>query len=78
MNVNDLKILYGSLFRTIKRMKRDVENNLKFQKTDPQAYLEKLESEGKIFVPLTLQLGKTKKMKEFGEEGLKIIFNFVF
>lgn len=47
-------------------MKRDIENNLKFEKTDPQAYLEKIKSESKVFIPVTLNLGKIEKIKNFG------------
>ena len=65
LNVNDLKILYGSLFRTIKRMKRDIENNIKYEKTDPQAYMEKLKVENKSFIPVTLNLGKIEKLTKF-------------
>lgn len=71
-----MKILYGSLFRTIKRMKRDVENNMKYEKTDVQSYMEKLKAEGKVFVGLNLNLGKVTKIKEFGkaEFFLRIFF----
>ena len=69
-----MKILYGSLFRTIKRMKRDVENNLKYEKTDVQSYMEKIKAEGKVFVGLNLNLGKIKKIKEFGNQIFKATY----
>ncbi len=72
-----MKILYGSLFRTIKRMKRDVENNMKYEKTDIQAYMEKIKSEGKSFVALNLNIGKIKKIREFGKNKF-IYFHFHF
>lgn len=73
INVNDLKILYGSLFRTIKKMKRDIENNIKFDKTDPHAYMEKLKVENKSFIPVALNLGKNEKITTFGILILEIL-----
>jgi hypothetical protein len=47
-------------------MKRDIENNIKFEKADPQSYFEKLKIENKTFIPVTLNLGKTEKISKFG------------
>ena len=54
-------------------MKRDIENNIKFEKTDPQSYFEKLKVENRPFVPVTLNLGKSEKIAKFGK-----IFRFFF
>jgi hypothetical protein len=73
-----LNILSENLSRSVKRLKRDIENNLKNDKTDVEACFEKLKLEKRAFVyPLEkeFQLSGVTKSKEFGTKStnLKIL-----
>lgn len=69
INTDEFNLIYGNLKKGLRRFKRDVENNYKFDKTDVECFLEKLKLENKeIVLPLKndLNLKLFPRMNDFG------------
>ena len=64
-----MKILSDGLNTSIKRLKRDIENNLKYEKSDVEAVFEKFKIEKKTLVynlEKEFKLAGLPKLKDFG------------
>lgn len=64
-----MKVLSKNLNTSLKRLKRDIENELKYDKTDINAFFEKFKLEKTPIIPLLereFKLANSMKNKEFG------------
>ena len=73
LNTDDVKILYSSLMRSVKKIKREIENTLKLNKTDFDAFREKWKNRDMDLLPLVNEIKPSGKQKiqEFGKSLIK-------